>query len=59
MDEKQFIELVAEMRANQKLYFKTRDYKFLNESKRLEKLVDQAIEDYKNPNQQNELGLDL
>ena len=50
MDEKQFIEIVAEMRANQKLYFKTRDYKFLNESKRLEKLVDQAIEDYKNPN---------
>lgn len=58
METKDFIALVAQMRTNQKAYFKTRSYETLNESKRLEKLVDNAIEEMtaqKNP--QQELGL--
>ena len=58
METKNFIVLVAQMRTNQKAYFKTRSYEALRESKRLEKLVDNAIEEMnatKNP--QLELGL--
>lgn len=58
METKDFIALVANMRANQKAYFKTRNYEALNESKRLEKLVDNAIEEMNAPkNLQQELGL--
>ena len=46
------------MRTNQKAYFKTRSYEALNEAKRLEKLVDEAIEKMNAPkNPQQELGL--
>lgn len=58
METKDFIALVAQMRTNQKAYFKTRNYEALNESKRLEKLVDNAIEEMTAPkNPQQELGL--
>lgn len=58
METKDFIALVAQMRTNQKAYFKTRSYEALNESKRLEKLVDKAIEEMTAPkNPQQELGL--
>lgn len=58
METKDFIALVAQMRTNQKAYFKTRSYEVLNESKRLEKLVDNAIEEMTAPkNPQQELGL--
>lgn len=40
-----FVQLVADMRAAQKRYFKTRTQMSLAESKRLEGLVDQAIKD--------------
>ncbi|GEM_PF-1531733 len=42
---KQFVELVTEMRATQKGYFATRSKDALTNSKRLEKLVDNAITD--------------
>lgn len=58
METKDFIALVAQMRANQKSYFKTRSYEALRESKRLEKLVGNAIEEMNAPkNPQQELGL--
>ena len=58
MQTKDFIALVAQMRTKQKAYFKTRSYEALNESKRLEKLVDNAIEEMTAPkNPQQELGL--
>ena len=58
METKDFIALVAQMRTNQKAYFKTRSCEALNESKRLEKLVDNAIEEMTAPkNLQLELGL--
>lgn len=41
---KDFMTLVEEMRSMQKKYFKSRSTFYLQESKRLEKLVDQAIE---------------
>ena len=40
----QFLDLVERMRAVQKEYFKTRDKNVLQESKRLEKEVDEALE---------------
>lgn len=49
MEYKEFVSLVAQMRANQKTYFKTRAYDVLNESKRLERLVDKAIADFSAP----------
>jgi len=36
----EFINAVKEMRQNQKLYFKSRDYSYLSESKKLERQVD-------------------
>ena len=57
-EKKNFIALVAQMRTSQKAYFKTRSYEALTESKRLEKLVDNAIEKMNAPkNPQLELGL--
>lgn len=42
----EFYNLVAEMRAKQKEYFRTRDANVLNEAKDLEKRVDKAIRDH-------------
>jgi hypothetical protein len=44
MDIQKFATLVAQMRAEQKRYFRTRQPDALNKSKVLEKEVDQAIE---------------
>lgn len=43
MTEDEFYKLVAEMRAEQKKFFSTRDSQALEKSKKLEKLVDKAI----------------
>ena len=43
MSNKEFIDLVAKMRKSQKDYFRTRRSDILQESKRLEKSVDNAI----------------
>jgi hypothetical protein len=48
-----FINTVASMREAQRRYFKTRAYKDLDESKRLEKEVDLMIAEYTSP--QNKL----
>ena len=42
----EFFKLVSDMRTSQKEYFKTRDANVLNESKRLEKLVDKALQEH-------------
>ena len=42
----EFYKLVEEMRNVQKEYFRTRDANILNESKRLEKAVDNAIKEH-------------
>ena len=58
METKDFIALVAQKKKKQKAYFKTRSYEALNESKRLEKLVDNAIKEMTSPkNPQQALGL--
>lgn len=44
MTESEFITLVSRMREAQKLYFKTRTQTALQESRQLEKEVDQEIE---------------
>ena len=44
MSSKEFFYLVANMRQNQKQYFKTKNLDSLQESKRLEKIVDSEIE---------------
>lgn len=41
--------LVADMREAQKRYFRTKDVKFLNQSKDLERRVDKATADILNP----------
>jgi hypothetical protein len=51
MTHTQFIELVREMRFNQKQYFKHRTQGFLEKSKALEKQVDQYLTDSTKPNQ--------
>ena len=43
MDHKQFRQLVAEMRNAQKMYFRNRSSEYLNQSKKLERMVDDAI----------------
>ena len=43
MTARQFFNLVAELRRTQKEYFKTRDKNTLQQSKRLEKMVDDEI----------------
>ena len=42
----EFYSLVADMRATQKEYFRTRDANTLNRSKDLERAVDKAIRDH-------------
>ena len=44
MTYEEFRKLVAEMRLAQRTYFKERSPQWLNESKRMERLVDKAIE---------------
>lgn len=48
MTTKGFFDLVVKMRKAQKNWFKTHNYKFLQESKELEKLVDIEIERVQN-----------
>ena len=43
------IDLVVEMRSSQKEYFRTRSQQALAASKRLEKLVDAALDKYSKP----------
>jgi hypothetical protein len=52
MKHAEFVELVREMRFNQRQYFKHRTQGFLEKSKALEKQVDQYLEDTAKPNQQ-------
>lgn len=49
MTPQQFIDLVCRMRSAQKQYFRTRSYGDLEESKKLEREVDQALRDFSNP----------
>ena len=55
MSPQQFSDLVCRMRTAQKQYFRTRSYADLDESKKLEREVDQALRDFSNP--QNQLQL--
>lgn len=55
MTHSQFIELVREMRFNQKQYFKHRTQGFLEKSKQLEKQVDQFLAESSAKNQQQKL----
>lgn len=48
---KEFIELVREMRAAQKEYFKTRSKDALNSSKELERKVDDELQSINNTQQ--------
>ena len=52
MSFQQFINLVCRMRSAQKQYFRTRSFGDLDESKKLEREVDQALRDFSNPNDQ-------
>lgn len=52
MSPQQFIDLVCRMRSAQKQYFRTSRYDDLDESKKLEREVDQAIRDFSNPKDQ-------
>lgn len=45
MSNDEFYDLVKEMRATQKEYFRTRDANVLNKSKELERAVDKTIRD--------------
>lgn len=49
MTTEQFITLVSDMRKAQKEYFRTRSKVVLEESKRLERMVDAELENIKNP----------
>lgn len=55
MTPQQFIDLVCRMRSAQKAYSRTRYMSDLELSKTLEALVDQALRDFSNP--QNQLQL--
>lgn len=52
MTPQKFIDLICRMRSAQKQYFRTRSYADLDESKKLEREVDQALRDFSNPNDQ-------
>lgn len=52
---KDFAELVCRMRTAQKAYFRTRSYFDLDESKKLERQVDNALREISEP--QNQLSL--
>lgn len=47
MNIKIFIDLVESMREAQRSYFNTRDFKMMNEAKKLERRVDEAISIYR------------
>lgn len=51
----EIIKLAKETRDAQKAYFKTRGYTELDQSKKLEKTLDRAIDEYLNPNPQIDL----
>lgn len=53
---KQFVELVVEMRRAQKKFFKSRNYTVLQESKILEKEVDERAAEILNGFNQNEVN---
>lgn len=53
---KQFVELVVEMRRAQKRFFKDRNYSVLQESKFLEKEVDERAAEILNGFNQNEVN---
>lgn len=53
---KQFVELVVEMRRAQKKFFKSRNYTVLQESKILEKEVDERASEILNGFNQNEVN---
>lgn len=53
---KQFVELVIEMRRAQKKFFKSRNYTVLQESKILEKEVDERAAEILNGFNQNEVN---
>lgn len=53
---KQFVELVLEMRRAQKKFFKSRNYTVLQESKILEKEVDERAAEILNGFNQNEVN---
>lgn len=55
MSPQQFIDLVCRMRSAQKQYFRTRSYADLDESKKLEREVDQALRDFSAPKDQMSL----
>ncbi len=45
----QFVEKVSQMRNAQRSYFRTRSHELLEQSKRLEREVDKAIDAFYNP----------
>lgn len=49
MSHSEFVSPVAVMRESQKAYFKTRDPYVLGESKKLEKAVDKAVKEFREP----------
>lgn len=51
----EIVKLAKEMRDAQKSYFKTRSSGDLDKSKRLERQLDKAIDEYINPNPQIDL----
>lgn len=51
----EIIKLAKETRDAQKAYFKTRGYTELDKSKKLEKRLDKAIDEYLTPNPQIDL----
>lgn len=52
MTPQQFIDLVCRMRTAQKAYFRTRSYSDLDESKKLEREVDNALREISEPKDQ-------
>lgn len=52
MSPKEFIDLVCRMRTAQKAYFRTRSLADLDESKKLEREVNQALRDFSEPKKQ-------
>jgi len=57
MSERQFFELVRNMRTKQRIYFSTRSIEVLREAKELEKIVDAAVRHYLNETEDNQGNL--
>ena len=55
MSTQQFVDLVCRMRSAQRQYFRTHSYTDLDESKKLEREVDQALREISKP--YNQLSL--